>query len=128
MQTDSIPFQMWRRNIRVAGYLAGGALVSCLLCLWLASYSVRVVVGSLICGLISCFLSVIQVRTKRCFGFWHTMFSVFAMMIVTRVLGPPAHQRAAIWQFASIYAFVWFGLVFACRRALMRRLEVTNAA
>jgi len=128
MKTDSIPLLMWRQNIKVAGYVAAGAFVSCLLCLWHTSYSTPVVVGSLICGVISFFLSVVQVRTKRNFGFLHTMFSVFALIMVTRVLGSPENHHAALWQFVSIYAFVLFGLVFVFRRALMRRLEATNAA
>jgi|SRR5881394_1739680 len=128
MQNDSIPFQLWQRNIEVSGYVAACALVSCLLCLWHTSYTAPIVTGSVVCGLVSFVLSVVQVRTKRYFGFLHTMFSVFAMLIVTHLLSPGEHQRAAIWQFVSIYALVWFGLVFVFRRVLMRRLEVTHAA
>jgi len=128
MQSDSIPFQIWKRNIKVAGYVAVCALLSCVLCIRLTRYTAAIVIGSIVCGLISFVLSAVQIRTKRYFGFLHTIFSVFAMLIVTHQLAPAEHQRAAIWQFVSLYILMWFGLVFLFRQMLLHRLEVTNAA
>ena len=127
MKANSIAFQIWHRNIKFGGYMAAFAVVSFVLSVWLTSYSVQIAVVSSICGLISFLLSAIQVRTKGNFGFLHTMFSVFAMLLAGEKFAPPDHRADAIWQFGSVYVGVWFGLVFLFRRALMRRLEATYA-
>ncbi|HWI59667.1 MAG TPA: hypothetical protein VNZ22_20740 [Bacillota bacterium] len=128
METDSIVFQTWSRNIRAAGIVAACALGSCVLSLWLTLPLKAVVLGAFICGIVAFFLSALQVRTKRYFGFIHTMFSVFSMLIISKELAPPVHQLTAVWQFVSVYTAVWFGLLFLFRRVLMQRLEATHGA
>ena len=128
MQTESITFHTWRRNLRAAGYLAACGLASYVLSLWLTPRFLAVAVGAFVCALCAFCLSIVQVRTKRYLGPFQTLFSVFSMLIVTQELAPPGHHCAAIWQVGSLYIAVWFGLLFVFRQTLVRRLDVTHDA